>query len=407
MRKSIVALSLLLPLSTVAVAYEPLPLELLSSVDVGEPKKKDKPEKANESASPVAQAAPAPEREKPEPPASSKMMAGDFNGAIDPPVRTASRSDTQPAMSVQDVMDKRNPARRAEEPSPKVQAAQVEIPVALSRSVAIQAENEAAKPAPKVITRVPPAESKPVQQEAVAKPWQLPVYPGVLEVIHIAQGHLNRIVTPFEHPKVKTVSTADIKIDGNALYVASTQTKPITLYVSERKDPSVTLSLALKPEKIPPKDIYLTVAGGQRGGASAASRAKAQRFEELNDYQATLKALLREIALQETPLGYAVSAADNDSNPEYFRCALRGFEVSLRQRLEGHHFKVGVHRITNRTTVPLEIREHGCYQKGVVAVAAWPNVTLLPGQSSELYIVQRSDVSAVRGIAPSRPSVIY
>jgi conjugal transfer pilus assembly protein TraK len=46
------------------------------------------------------------------------------------------------------------------------------------------------------------------QQATLVAPQQLQVTPGINELIPIAVGHLNRLVTPFDNPVVTTTSQA-------------------------------------------------------------------------------------------------------------------------------------------------------------------------------------------------------
>ena len=60
----------------------------------------------------------------------------------------------------------------------------------------------------------------PVQTNTVSTdvPTTLLMTPGVNELIPVALGHLNRIVTPFESPQVRTTSDAQTQIKGNVVY---------------------------------------------------------------------------------------------------------------------------------------------------------------------------------------------
>ncbi|NEV65473.1 hypothetical protein G3446_27290, partial [Thiorhodococcus minor] len=59
---------------------------------------------------------------------------------------------------------------------------------------------------------------------------------GVNLILEIAVDHLNRILTPFPSPQVRTVSDASTSVDGSAIYVATASEGPVTLFVSDASD---------------------------------------------------------------------------------------------------------------------------------------------------------------------------
>ena len=85
------------------------------------------------------------------------------------------------------------------------------------------------------------------------------VQPGSNAVIPVAVGHLNRLVLPFEDPSIRTVNPATTQLEGHVLYVAPSDESPITLYVTPGKNEDFALSLTLSPQRIPPREIHLTL----------------------------------------------------------------------------------------------------------------------------------------------------
>ena len=53
-------------------------------------------------------------------------------------------------------------------------------------------------------------------------------------MIEIAIDHLNRIVTPFANPVVRTVAAASTSVDGHVVYVATSTEEPLSLCISPR-----------------------------------------------------------------------------------------------------------------------------------------------------------------------------
>ena len=68
-------------------------------------------------------------------------------------------------------------------------------------------------------------------------PKTITVSPGTTAIVEVAIDHLNRIVTPFAAPQVRTVSQATTQVDGNAIYVATATEEPVGLFISEAATP--------------------------------------------------------------------------------------------------------------------------------------------------------------------------
>src|SRR5690606_36848499 len=95
--------------------------------------------------------------------------------------------------------------------------------------------------------------------KATLTPETVRVSPGVNELLPVALGHLNRIVTPFEHPVVTTVSNAQTQTKGRVVYVAPADEAPVTLYLTPGDNPEFALSLTLIPKRIPAREIRLSL----------------------------------------------------------------------------------------------------------------------------------------------------
>ena len=88
-------------------------------------------------------------------------------------------------------------------------------------------------------------------------PQHIAVKPGINELMPIAVGHLNRLVTPFEHPVVTTTSQATTSTKGKIVYVATADETPVTLYITPGDNQDIALSLTLIPKRIPAREIHL------------------------------------------------------------------------------------------------------------------------------------------------------
>ena len=255
------------------------------------------------------------------------------------------------------------------------------------------------------------AEAKRETPEIPTPPQTIQITPGVNEIIPVAVGHLNRIVTPFDKPHVRTVSQATTQIEGNVLYVATPDENPVALYITPGETEDFALSLTLAPRKIPPREVKLTlnavhyqklnslqnVAGvnGQDGKPGNPSQSS-------QDYMADIKAVFRALALMRTPKGYALRSPNSS---ETIHCSQPGLFTHTGQALEGRNrvLLVGVARNTGTST--LEIDERSCADAGsdVLAVAAWPKVMLEPGEATELYVALRQ---ARDNDTTARPSLL-
>lgn len=235
-------------------------------------------------------------------------------------------------------------------------------------------------------------EAKRESAAGATTPQTLKVVPGVNEIIPVAVGHLNRIVTPFEAPQVRTVSHATTQIEGNVLYVATPDETPVTLYITPGATEEVALSLTLAPRRIPPREIRLTLdaADYKKLGAlqGRSTGPGGQPGHAAQDYIAHLKETFRALALMRTPKGYALR---DPAVGESIRCTQAGLHARTGQALEGRDMVllVGVARNTGATA--LEVDERSCTDDGgeVLAVAAWPKVMLEPGEATELYVAVR------------------
>lgn len=236
------------------------------------------------------------------------------------------------------------------------------------------------------------------QEEAMT----LQVAPGVNEIIVVSRGHLNRLVTPFEHPVVKTVSKASTQVEGNIVYVASESEEPVTLFINDEEDAEVAISLTLVPKAVPPREVRLSFDAAASQNLPLLGMGKARRWEQAQPYVQTLKDLMRDLALGEIPEGYNLRKLKmGDPMP---RCEIPEIKITPGQILEGFEFRVIVSRVTNGVDYHIEFDETKCYEPGVAAVAVWPNTVMGPGESTELYYVIRRERPEERRQA--RPSLL-
>lgn len=236
-------------------------------------------------------------------------------------------------------------------------------------------------------------------------PKALTVRPGTTVIVEIAIGHLNRIVTPFENPVVRTASTAPTEVDGSAIYVAPDSEDPVALFILDGQGSETALSLTLAPRYIPPREIRLQVPGYKRGRSGAAQTTVPDGLAGTNSAAETVLAnassyipdaghqpyvsgivnLLRAMAQGSLPAGFTVTKGTGGAK---VRCA-DGLRVRKTQLTQGPIASVVTLAIENRSGKTMQADQYACDLDNVVVAAsgAWPHRALAPGQSTELFLV--------------------
>jgi conjugal transfer pilus assembly protein TraK len=244
------------------------------------------------------------------------------------------------------------------------------------------------------LTRVQPSDARKARNArldgVVAPPPVIELRSGQNAMLAVAFAHLNRIVTPFDEPVVQTTSTAQTKVDGSLLYVATNVEEPIALFVHNKDEPEVAFSLTLVPAEIPPisTEVRLVGEAPQRASSrkSVVVEEAAKAFETSHAYPQMLTTLLRDIALGKVPDGFGLELL-HGPNPWMPACRQPNVHVQPAQLVVGSSVMAFVAKATNIGHSPLDLDESACDAPHVRAVAAWPTAHLAPGQSTELYLV--------------------
>lgn len=235
-------------------------------------------------------------------------------------------------------------------------------------------------------------------------PQQIQVKPGVNELMPIAVGHLNRLVTPFDNPVVTTTSQATTSTKGKIVYVATTDEIPVTLYITPGDNQDIALSLTLIPKRIPAREIHLSLdkdnfkllSKVQQQARTASSKPADQEQE----YIGHLKKLFRDLGLQKTPAGFSLR---DPGHGEIIHCLQNQVQIKTGQVLEGQDMLILVGIVHNIGTATVEFDERSCAttKEEVLAVATWPKVVLVPNESTELYVALRHNPEQASAIRPS------
>lgn len=226
----------------------------------------------------------------------------------------------------------------------------------------------------------------------------LSVTPGVNELVPVAVGHLNRVVTPFSNPQVTTSSAATTEIRNNVVYVGTDQESPVTMFITQKDSEAEAISLTLVPRRIPPREVFVELDGGRSVQFGLSVNEPAGRWEESQPYVDTLRNLLRSVALGELPQGYTFHETRGRGGMPACQQAGLSFDFANGQVMMGQNLRVSIGTATNTSSQPLEFREASCGNWDVAAVAAWPRNVLAPDEKTEIYVVNR------RGQQPNAPT---
>ena len=229
---------------------------------------------------------------------------------------------------------------------------------------------------------------------------RITMQPGVNEIVQVAVNHLNRIVTPYIEPKITTSSPATTEVRDNVIYIGTTQSSPLTLFITEKGSEEQALSLTLIPKKIPPREIFLKLS--EDNSYTRVSQ-RAKKWEETQPYIATIEMLFRSIALGELPSGYNFSRLPKGNLPACRQPGLE-FDFTKGQTVMGHHLIVHVGLAVNTSPDLIEFVEDTCGNWDIAAVAAFPNNALMPGERTEIYIAKKRNYK--RDIKIKRPSLL-
>lgn len=238
----------------------------------------------------------------------------------------------------------------------------------------------------------------------VVEPEAIDIQPGVDTIIPISRGHLNRIVTPFAHPKALTVSKATIDPRENVLYVSSDDDSPIVLYLREEGHENPALALTLIPRGIPPRELRLQVGQAtlQQIRAETTTPAGQAAADRQTGYVDRIRDQFRTVAQGAIPSGFTMRQP-GVSDPGVF-CMDPSLRIATGEVLEGHDRLILVAQAQNISNLPVEVNEESCHQPGVQAVAAWPTPFVKPGMKIELFVARKRADTYVPG--RERPSLI-
>ena len=223
-------------------------------------------------------------------------------------------------------------------------------------------------------------------------------------IIPISNGHVNRIVTPFENPNIATTNSANIEVRKNIIYVGSLSQSAITLFITEKGVEGDSIGLTLVPRKMPSREVRLTFKGYQGKSRSFASTQRAKKWEESQPYIDTLKKAFRGIALGQIPRGYVMDKTDPLQQLPSCQQDDLWFRFDGGQTITGHNIVMLIGLAKNNTTRPIEFKPESCGDWNVIAVSSFPHTVLEPGQKTEVYVAMKRYVEKPASL--ERPSLL-
>ncbi|MEO0622235.1 MAG: type-F conjugative transfer system secretin TraK [Pseudomonadota bacterium] len=259
---------------------------------------------------------------------------------------------------------------------------------------------------------------------------ELRVSSGEAQFVRVAQGHMNRIVTPFPEFDLWTESDEEIQTSGPVFYVSPASDRPISLFITPTGREDLAISLTLVPSAVPPTMITLklenaavalvhpaalgsasTAPAAASGGIAAgaygpAAPPPALPSYESGPYEETIAAALVAFASGAVPSGFAPGSL-TAMHPRCRRIGGLAADFSRGQRYVGSAFEVFVGLVSNTGALPLDFDERRCEDPSVAAVALWPAGSIAPGGRAEIFVVRRrASAGGMPVSARARPSLL-
>ncbi len=219
---------------------------------------------------------------------------------------------------------------------------------------------------------------------------------GVNQIVTIAIGQPNRLITPFQNPQILTNALTagqghecgEVCVKGNVVYISTTKEYPMGLFITDKNNESMAMSLTITPRRIPPREVHLELADSGSVTAMMGSQ-EAEVFETTQPFVTSVKSTMKAIALGEVPSGYHLQKIP--SGYKLPTCSQPGlkFDFKKGQLVAGVNLNYVIGKVRNVSNQTIEFKESTCGGYDVAGVAAYPYNLLRPGESTEVYVVQR------------------
>lgn len=197
------------------------------------------------------------------------------------------------------------------------------------------------------------------------------------EIAYISSQFPNRIATPFANPRAIDTNEAEVKPEGQSLYViAKDPSKAVALFITGDKPTDPVVSLTLVPKALPPQTIVL-----QLDGVNTEAAVK-EEMPAPAAYLERVRYVMRQIALGKTPAGFVEGALPQAS------AAIGELVVYLQSRYSGSSFDLYRYKVANSVDRSVELDESAFYSDGVRAVAFFPTSVLSnKGDTTFVYVI--------------------
>lgn len=197
------------------------------------------------------------------------------------------------------------------------------------------------------------------------------------QVVYISEDFPTRISTPFKSPKlIGAVDGLGIKQVGNSLYLPSGMSDPVGVFITGSSPGAQVISLTLIPQPMPQQNIVLALNGG---GVNRPLRDDAGN-RKVNTFTQRVVENFRAIALHKIPDGYDLNKLS------YAVGTIGSLMLMPEMRYSGGDDDIWEYRVENASTKEVEIHETDFYVDGVIAVAVYPKVRLLPHEQTYILV---------------------
>lgn len=223
----------------------------------------------------------------------------------------------------------------------------------------------------------------PPTAQVPGKPFVIHATPGVNEVAMVSDKYPNRIATSFANPQVIDLTGAQIQTMGGSIYFVPKDNSPAAIFITDEPSAKVpnppTVSLTLVPKPIPAQTIVVQLDSASMHGPGMGSVEEEKLGQSYVDQ---IRATMRQVVRGVTPSGFTEETLT--SVPAATVGQLR---IYPEKRLSGTRTDIFRYRIENIANNAIELTEQSFYQRGVRAVAFFPNIRLERKQATKVYII--------------------
>lgn len=228
-----------------------------------------------------------------------------------------------------------------------------------------------------------PAITRPAASDAARTANVIRLANGMNETVNVSSTMPNRIATPFSSPKIvhNGDESLSFQVVGQDIYLLSSSDKPVGAFIYDGNHPNGQVaSLTLIPSKLLGQYIVLTF----DQPAPSVARGELESPKLASDYQDNLRLILRALAMGAVPTGFAEGPITAGT------VLLGSLTVIPDKQYVGREFYIYRYRIENTGKDVVELSEPAFHDRGVRAVAFWPNIRLAPRESTYALIVADS-----------------